>query len=274
MRDGAGTVIALEPLPWEGVSVLQLGSGRLAFDAVRLTDTWGSVGAPRRILEGDALHLKDRSDDGLIGRSRLSRSPAVIAAALDVQDAAATALRNHSAPGGILSADGHIEDDTAQRIKNDWESKLTGANRNRVVIAGDGLKYERFGFSPEDAEMLASRRFSGEEVARLFGLPPPLVGIWDNSTFTNSETAGRWFAMFSLAPWCRKIEAEFRRSLFTADERATHHVELDMSALTRGDYAARWEAHRIAVEANILTRNEVREIEGFNPRPDGDAAPD
>jgi phage portal protein BeeE len=77
--------------------------------------------------------------------------------------------------------------------------------------------------------------------------------------------------MFCLAPWCRKIETEFRRSVFTADERSSHHVELDMSALLRGDYTARWQAYKDAVDADILTRNEVREIEGFNPRPDGDA---
>ena len=139
-----------------------------------------------------------------------------------------------------------------------------------MAVLGSALTYATLGFSAEDTELLASRRFSAEEVARLFNLPPPLVGIWDNSTFTNSETAGRWFATFCLAPWARKIESEIRRSVFLVDERESYSVEIDLSALTRGDDAARWSAHKIAVDARILTRNEVRFIEGFNPLPGGD----
>jgi len=271
VRDGAGRVTAIEPLPWDGVSVLRLGSGRLAYDAVRISDLWGSIASPQRFLEGEVVHVRDRSDDGLIGRSRLSRSPAVFASALTVQETASDALANLSSPSGGLTAPGVIDDETAARLKDSWESKFGGRNLGRFVVMGDGLKFERFMLNPEDAELLDSRRFSAEEIARLFNLPPPLVGIWDNSTFTNSETAGRWFGMFCLAPWCRKIEAEIKRSVFTEDERTTHSIELDMSALLRGDYAARWAAYKIAVDADILTRNEVREIEGFNPRRDGNA---
>jgi HK97 family phage portal protein len=266
VRDSDGTVAAMEPLPWEGVSVIKLATSRLAYDAIRLSDIWGTVGAPRRLLEGEVLHLRDRSDDGLVGRSRPSRSPAVVDTAMTLQNTVRWSYANHASPGGTLTAPAHIEPDTVERLKTEWENKFGGSNVGRIAVLGDGLKYEAMGFSAEDTELLASRRFSAEEVARLFNLPPPLVGIWDNSTFTNSETAGRWFGMFCLAPWCRKIEAEFKRSLFSADEQATHHIEIDLSAMTRGDYTARWQAHKIAVEADILTKNEVREIEGFNPR--------
>jgi HK97 family phage portal protein len=271
VRDGRGMVTAIEPLPWDGVSVLRLGSGKLAYDAVRVSDLWGSIASPQRFLEGEVVHVRDRSDDGLIGRSRLSRSPAVFASALAVQETASDALGNLTAPSGTLSAPNHIPEDTAKRLKEQMEAGFGRGNLGRFMVAGDGLKFERIMLNPEDAELLDSRRFSAEEIARLFNLPPPLAGIWDNSTFTNSETAGRWFGMFCLAPWCRKIEAEIKRSVFTDQERLTHSIELDMSALLRGDFAARWAAYKIAVDADILTRNEVREIEGFNPRADGDA---
>ena len=84
-----------------------------------------------------------------------------------------------------------------------------------------------------------------------------------HGTFTNSREAGRWFAQFSLGPWVRKVEAEFARSVFTDP---ALHLEIDMSALMRGDAESRWQSHKIAVEAGILTADEVREIEGFNPR--------
>ena len=75
--------------------------------------------------------------------------------------------------------------------------------------------------SPEDAELLASRRFTTEELARLYGCPPPIIGDLSHGTFTNSETAGRWFAQHTLTPWIRKIETEFTRSVFTAATAAT-----------------------------------------------------
>lgn len=108
-----------------------------------------------------------------------------------------------------------------------------------------------------------SRRFTTEELARLYQVPPPIVGIWDHSSFTNSETAGRWFAQFTLAPWIRKIEAEFARSVFTAAGRESHHVEFDLSGFLRGDPAQRWQGYDVALRNRVLTPNEVRQAEGY-----------
>jgi phage portal protein BeeE len=82
-----------------------------------------------------------------------------------------------------------------------------------------------------------------------------------------------WFAQFSLTPWVRKIEAEFTRSVFGGS--SGYELEIDLSGLMRGDYAARWAAYAVAVQNNILDVNEIREAEGYNPRPAGasDAAP-
>lgn len=269
-RDGRGEVVALRPIPWENVSVMMLPSGRLAYDVVRITDAWGGSGRPRRLLEGEVFHLRDRSDDGFVGRSRLSRSPAVFDAALSVQEFASEMYRNQATPKGVLSYTAKLNRDQINQVRDLWKEFTGPSNAAKTLILDQSGTFSPVSVSPEDAELLASRRFSAEEVARLFNMPPPLVGIWDHSSFTNSETAGRWFAQFTLAPWCRKIEAEARRSIFSADERATQHLEIDLSGMTRGDYAARWAAHKIAVEADILTRNEVREVEGWNPRAGGD----
>jgi HK97 family phage portal protein len=113
------------------------------------------------------------------------------------------------------------------------------------------VSWQQISVSPEDAELLASRRFSTEELARIFQVPPPLVGIWDNSTFTNSETAGRWFATHTLAPWLRKLEAEFSRSVFTAG--SPSFLEFDLSGFLRGDPEARWRSYDIAIKNRVLT---------------------
>jgi HK97 family phage portal protein len=151
------------------------------------------------------------------------------------------------------------------RLREQFSQRHTGAhNARNVLILDNKAKWTPLSVSPEDAEVLASRRFSVEELARLFGVPAPIIGDLSHGTFTNAETTGRWFAMFTLAPWCRKLEAEFSRSVFATPDR---HLEIDLSGLQRGSYAERWQANVAAVDAGILDANEVREAEGYNPRP-------
>jgi HK97 family phage portal protein len=102
-----------------------------------------------------------------------------------------------------------------------------------------------------------------EELARLFNVPPPIIGDLQYGTFSNVETLLRWFAQNTLSPWIRKIESEFGRSVFGAD-RDTCSLEIDLSGLMRGDPAQRLAAWKIAIEANILTPDEVRAEEGWH----------
>jgi HK97 family phage portal protein len=152
-----------------------------------------------------------------------------------------------------------------ERLRQAFDERQQGAsNAGRVLILSDGLTFTPFQVSPEDAELLGSRKFAVEEICRLYQVPPPLVQDYSNNTFTNSQAAGRWFAQFTLGPWARKIEAALTRSLLPAGSGL--EVEIDLSVFLRGDPEARWAAHKIAVDSGILDADEIREIEGFNPR--------
>lgn len=263
--DGAGRVIALRPIPWPNVQAVLLPNGELAFDVIAYTAPWGGTGQPRRLLASEVFHLRDRSDDGLLGRSRISRAPEVVGNALALQEWAGAIWQNAATPSGALKLPaGVTSPEILKRIRERLSQTQTGAsNARKVLILEGGIEWQSLSVSPEDAEVLASRRFSVEELCRIFQVPPPIIQDLSHGTFTNSREAGRWFAQFSLGPWVRKIEAEFARSVFTDP---TMSLEIDMSALMRGDAESRWASHKIAVEAGILTPDEVREIEGFNPR--------
>lgn len=266
--DGAGRPTALLPIPWNTVQVSLLPSGRLAYDVTQLTAPWEGPGLSRRYLEGEVFHLRDRSDDGLLGRSRISRAPEVLGIAIAANSAVSKLY------SGGLRAQGFVEAPTfltaAQRKDVDeWLSKIRESMQHgRLPLLEGGFKFNNGSITPEDAELLASRRFSVEELCRLFQVPPPIVQDLSHGTFTNSREAGRWFAQFTLAPWARKIEAEFSRSVFGINS-ADCTLELDMSGLMRADAEARWQSHKIAVDAGILDPDEIREIEGWNPRPVG-----
>jgi len=266
VTDRAGALIGLKPVPWEWVSVQLLPSGRLAYDVVEISNIYGGTGRPRRLLQGEVFHLRDRSDDGLIGRSRLQRAAVVVAAGLNIQEFASALYLNGINPSGALEAEGRLGPEALDHLAGRFREAFSGPrNAAKALVLDQGLKWKSISISPEDAELLASRRFTTEELARIYGCPPPIIGDYEHNTFTNAETAGRWFAQFTVGPWARKMEAEFARSVFTDPNL---ELELDLSAFLRGDPAERWRSHEIAVKNGILTVNEVREVEGWNPMPE------
>jgi HK97 family phage portal protein len=176
--------------------------------------------------------------------------------------------RNGVFPSGVIKAAGKLGPDAVGQLGRMFREAFGGSNKAaKALILDQGLEWAQLsGLSAEDAELVAARRFTVEEICRIFGTPPPIVQDYSHNTFTNSEAAGRWFAQFTIGPWCRKIEAEFARSVLASG----YELELDLSGFMRGDPETRWKSHEIAVKNRILTPNEVREVEGWNPRPDGD----
>lgn len=271
VTDGAGALVGLLPVPWERVTVVLLPNGSLAYDIAPQVGPYGATGRTRRLLAEEVVHLRDRSDDGLVGRSRLNRAADSIGLALALQDASGALWRNGAAPKGVLEHPGRLSPEAIDRIRNTWSARHGGpGNYGKPAVLEEGMKWAPVSINPEDAEMLGSRRLSAEELARIFQVPPPIAGIWDHSSFSNAETAGRWFATHTLAPHVAKLEAAFVRTLLTAAGRATHSIEFDLSGLMRGDPEARWRSHEIALKNAVLTPNEVRQVEGWNRRQDGD----
>lgn len=269
LRTASGGLAGLRFIPWSWVTVAQLASGRLAYD---VSD---GRGKSWRLLAGEVIHLRDRSDDGLIGRSRLSRAADTVSAVAASNSFARTFLDRGAAPSGVIEVPGALTAAQRDAMRQQMKDRHSGAtNAGSTLILDGGMEWKASQISPEDAELLETRKFGVEEICRLFQVPPPLVQDYSHNTFTNSETAGRWFAMFTLAPWARKLEAEFARSVFPSA--GGFELELDLSGFLRGDPATRWQAHAIALQHKVLDTNEVRQIEGWNPRkeePKPDPAP-
>ena len=271
VRGSDGRLVGLLPVAWEHASVLLLPNGRLAYDVSEFRSTVGGTGGTRRLLQDEVLHLRDRTDDGLIGRSRLQRAAQVVAAGLGIQEFTAAMWANGANPSGALEVDGKLGPEALERLASQFRAAFSGsANAAKALVLDQGVKWKPVSVSPEDAELLASRRFTVEELARIYGCPPPIIGDLSNGTFTNTETVGRWFAQNTLTPWITKLERALERSVLTEAVRRTHEVEIDLSGFMRGDPETRWRSHEIAVTNGILTANEVRAVEGWNPRSGGD----
>ncbi len=266
VTDMSGSVTALKPVPWGNVNVQMLNNGRLVYDISEITSIHGGTGRTRRLLQDEVLHLRDRTDDGLIGRSRLSRSRLAVCSALKTQEYSASMWDNQSNPSGVVMAKKPLSEAGFEELKKKFNEFYTGTgNARSVVFLDNEMSFQPVSISPEDAELLASRRFSVEDLSRVYGVPPTIVGDLTNSSFTNAETLLRYFSQFTLTHWVTKLEAEISKAIFTDYERNKLEVNFDLSGFLRGEPATRWNNHKIAIDANILTVNEVREIEGFNP---------
>ncbi|OYW88800.1 MAG: phage portal protein [Sphingobium sp. 32-64-5] len=254
-----GQLTGFRYAPWGMVTVAELSSGRLVYD---VSD---GRGRSRRYLEGEVLHLRDRTDDGKLGRSRLSRAAETVSGVAAANMHASTFLKNGASPSGVVEFPNSLSAEAAERFRASFKHRHSGAaNAGTTLVLDGGAKWSAAQISPEDAELLETRKFGVVEICRLFQVPPPLVQAYENSTFTNSAQAGLWFATFCLAPWARKIESEFARSVFPTG--GPYELELDLSGFLRGDPQTRWAAHKIAIEAGVLDPDEVRQIEGWNRR--------
>jgi HK97 family phage portal protein len=270
--DGAGRLTELRPISWDLVSIVELPAARIAYDV-----TSDVRGGTRRLLQEQIYHLRDRSDDGRIGISRLTRAAGVIGQAQAINHFAGAMWKNGVSPSGAVTIEGKIGPEAFAQLQERWRQLYAGPEAaGRAVILDQGAKWQQIGISPENAELLMSRRFTTEELCRVFGVPPILAGIWDHASFTNSEQASRWYATHTLGPWIVKLQLEAKRSLFTAATATRHELGIDMSGLLRGDPELRWKSHEIASRAGILTVNEIRQEEGWPPLAAGDmpAAPE
>lgn len=271
-RDGRGAVTSLVPVPWPSVAVQMLPSGRLVFDVGMTPAPYGGPVLPRRrLLDTEVFYLKDRSDDGITGRSRLSRAPGVLQAALGLAEYSAAIWENAATPSGVLTLPPGTSPDGRRRAEAHFNERHIGpGNARRVLFADRDSVWTSLSANPGDAEVLDSRKFGVIEICRLFNTPPPIIQDYSNSTFTNSSQASIWWATNTLAPLIRKFEAEFSRSVFTDP---ALELSIDLSGLVRGSYTERWSSTIAAVAAGIITVGEARLQEDYGPMAVTESAP-
>lgn len=267
VRDNRGAPIELVPIHPDHVSVLRIPRTRRVVYDVSDPD-----GGTRRLLADEMLHLKDRSDDGIVGKSRLHRARETFGTAIATERFASNVYRNGAALSGVLSHPDQIGKEASENVRNSFEEIHKGSgNAGRVAVLEEGLKWQSISVSPEDAQMLESRKFSTEQIARMFRVPPPVLGDLSNGSYSNVTELGRWFYQHTIIPWLTRWERVVERALFSEDARRSHECEFDADLLVRGDMLQRFQAYRIGRETGLYSANDLRRFEKLNPRTDEEA---
>lgn len=267
-RDGRGAVVALTPIPWSWLmpQVINGASGpRLVFDVMHASPEAALLGLPARLLDTDVLHVRARSDNGIIGRSVLSRAAGVVRETLDVNEVAASTWRHGMRPSGALTTNSALDDVARTRLRAGMKEFTGSANVGKVLVLEQGLSWQSIALNPADAELLESRKFGVSEIARIFSVPEPMLQLGTRlpQSYTPIVAA---FAQLALTPLVNMLEAEFDAAVLPAG----YHLSIDMGGLLRGDYAAVAAAQAVLVQSGIATPNDARQALGLPAHDQGE----
>ena len=164
--------------------------------------------------------------------------------AIACEEYGAKFFANGAAPGGVLEHPGTIKD--PQRVRESWQSTFGGSgNANKIAVLEEGMKYTPIGISPEQAQFLETRKFQINEIARIFRVPPHMVGDLEKSSFSNIEQQSLEFVKYTLDPWVIRWEQSIQRALLSQGEKAEYFVKFNLEGLLRGDYQSRMNGYAI-----------------------------
>lgn len=230
IRGGDGQVRALHPIPSDRITTLQLDNGRLGYE---VTD---HNGQRRRLLQEEVLHLRHRTDNGLVGVSPITASRETVHLALAEREHGSSTFVNGAWLSGILKFPGRLQDEQRSRIRRSWSTQHSGgANAGKTAVLEEGVDYQPISMSMEDAQWLEARQFSVEEIARLFRVPPTIIGDLRHGNYSNSVEMNRVFVVHTLRRHMAMWEQAIARSLLTEAGRRLYFAEHNVEGLLRGD---------------------------------------
>ena len=268
IRDGAGRVVALYPLLASKMTVDRNRNGQLVYTYTRDSDENPNFSGYGQITLGrdDVLHIPGLGFDGLVGYSPIAMMKNAVGITLACEEYGASFFANGATPGGVLEHPGTIKD--PQRIRDSWMSQFGGpANSNKIAVLEEGLKYTPISISPEQAKFLETRKFQINEIARIFRVPPHMVGDLEKSSFSNIEQQSLEFVKYTLEPWLVRWEQSIQRTLFSAEEKKTYFVRFNVEGLLRGDYASRMNGYAVGRQNGWMSANDIRELENLDRIP-------
>lgn len=227
-------------------------------------------GGEQVLLQHEVLHIRDLTEDGLVGVSRISGSPEAIGLGMAMERFGAAFFGNGASAGMVLEHPLKLSQEAYNRLKESWENRHRGAaNAHKPAILEEGLKLSQLGVKPDEAQFIESRKLSKEDIAGIFRVPMHLINALERATNNNIEHQGIDFVNHSLRPILVRIEKAMRRDLLSIKAKSTHFIEFKMDALLRGDFKSRQEGLAIQRNHGVINANEWRALENMN-RQEGD----
>lgn len=264
LRNAEGELVSLWPLSSDQMTVFaDKEAKQVVYQYVRDGETFN-------MKPEDVLHIKDIGT-GLVGFSKLEFMNASIGESKETQMYTTANASNFGRPSGILTVD-HVLDrkkGQSQAVAQALGSFTNGAGR-MIVLEAD-MKFQQVALTPEQSQLLESRKYGVEELCRWFGVPPVLIGASGATTWGSGiAEIVSGFHKFTLNPLLKSIEQAILSRVVPIKDQGRVTVEFNLDAFMRGDLASRYSAYATAVQNGFKTRNEVRQLENDPPLEGGD----
>lgn len=263
IRNGKGEVIALYPLMPDRMTVNRDDNKEIYY--LYQLDS----GIQVRLSKSDVLHIPGLGFDGLVGYSPIAMAKNAIGLAIATEEFGSKFFANGANPGGVLEHPGTLKD--PGKLRESWNAKFGGSsNAAKVAVLEEGMKYTPISISPEQAQFLETRKFQINEIARIFRVPPHMVGDLEKSSFSNIEQQSLEFVKYTLDPWVMRWEQAMTKALLSLDEKKQYFIKFNVDGLLRGDYQSRMNGYAMGRQNGWMSANDIRELENLDRIPESD----
>ena len=267
IRNGKGEIVALYPLMPDRMTVDRDENGKLYYEYQTSSDDAPTMKGSTVILRPpDVLHIPGLGFDGLVGYSPIAMAKNAIGMAIACEEFGAKFFANGANPSGVLEHPGTLKDPA--KVRDSWNAAFGGiSNAHKVAVLEEGLKYTPISISPNEAQFLETRKFQIDEIARIFRVPPHMVGDLEKSSFSNIEQQSLEFVKYTLDPWVSRWEQAMIRSLLSQTEKPIYFLKFNVDGLLRGDYQSRMNGYATARQNGWMSANDIRELENLDRIP-------
>lgn len=265
-RNGRGQPVGLWPLlpdrTWR-----RIADDGTPFYELRMLD-----GPTVLLLDENVLHIKGLGFDGYTGYNVVQMQKETIGYGIAVKEYAGRFYSNDATPSGVLEHPESLSQTAVENLYSSWNNRHQGLNSSRrLQILEEGMKYNPIAMSPAEAQSLDVQKYTVDDCARIFNIPPHKIASMERATFSNIEEQNLDFVSSTMMYWFRKWEQECDYKLFNEAERGKLFCEILADGLLRGKAEQRATSYSQGRQWGWLSVNDIRKLENMNSiGPDGD----
>lgn len=262
-----GQAESLTPFHPQAVNIQRTPKGEYIY---QITDLDGRL---HTYLQDEILHLRHASNDGFMGRSPITVCREAVRLGIAQQRHGSAIMKNGLMAGGIVTTAEWFDQAKGQKAMEALKRYQGAKNAGKTPILEGGMDYKQLGMSNQDAEWLSSRKFTIEDIARIFNISPIFLQDYSHSSYANFSEASRAFLGQTLRPHLVNFEQQLKDALMidlTSNSRKRYVIEFDTSDLLRTNQQDRFRSYDTAIKCGILSPNEARKREGLQPYDGGD----
>jgi HK97 family phage portal protein len=220
----------------------------------------------KRLAAEDCLHFAGLGFDGIIGYSPITLMRQTIGLAMAAEQYGAAFFGNGAVAHGWLKTAKKLSEAAVNNLRKTFNQIHQGSqSAHQVGILEEGMDWQQNSISPEDSQFVSTREFQVKDIARMYSIPPHKIGDYSESHLANVEEANLDYVAMTLMGWVVMNEFQMNSKLLTREQRATHRIECDMSALLRGNIQAQMLRATTLRNTGAWSADDIRRDQGLNP---------